>query len=120
MISIQGWDGALRIAYGELSFDQQKEALQTWVRRTHLPMRFVDVVIFHFVRHLLLAPAIKNEWIKRAIDLTIDTGDRSLAESLVWTLSRRCGSFPGFLEVAQVLRRSDLKIDRALRENGYA
>ena len=83
-------------------------------------MRFVDVVIFHFVRHLLLAPEIKNEWIKRAIDLTIDTGDRSLAESLVWTLSRRCGSFPDFLEVAQVLRRSDLKIDRALRENGYA
>lgn len=120
LVSIERWSGALRIAYRELSFDQQRALLTIWLARPELPTRFVNVVIFYFVRYLLLSPELREEWIRRAIGLSVATRDHSLTESLVWVLGRKCDSFHNFLEVAQALRRSNGMIDRALRENGYA
>ena len=46
LVQVQRWDEALRIAYGELSFDQQREVVQRWLEQAQLPLRFADVVVF--------------------------------------------------------------------------
>ena len=116
-VKLKYWEGHLRTAFYALrDVDLQAAVLQRWVESPLEDVRFVDVVIFRFIRHSHLYTPIGDAWIRTAIELAEQTKDWSLVETLVWTLGRSISEHQAFASLARELSQQSPSILKALNE----
>lgn len=116
-VKLQYWDGHLRMAFHAMSDPGlQASVLQHWLDFPLEDVRFVDVVIFYLIRHGCQHAPVGQAWIKAAVALAERTKDRSLVESLVWTLRRSISDHPSFASLARELGQQSPSISKALNE----
>ena len=116
-VKLQYWEGHLRMAFYCLGDHAlQAAVLRRWVEAPLEDVRFVDVIIFHLIRHGHLRTPVGDAWIKAAIEMAERTEDRSLVESLVWTLRRSISDHSTFASLARELSQQSPSILKALNE----
>ena len=95
------WYDALDVALfhlrdrGELGF-----VLDDWVRRPAVPARILDLVLFRHARYGYPCERIADLWIDRCLEMSADTGDEGLVESLILSCPERVGADPRALRAA--------------------
>jgi len=116
-LKLQYWEGHLRMAFFCMrDADLQATVLQRWLESPLEDVRFVDVVMFYLIRHGHLRAPVGDAWVKAAIAMAERTKDRSLVESLVWTLRRSISDHPSFAALARELSQQSPSILKALNE----
>lgn len=116
-VKLQYWEGHLRMAFYVMRDpDLQASVLQRWLESPFDDVRFVDVVIFYLIRHGHMHTPIGDGWIKAAVALAERTKDRSLVETLVWTLRRTIADYASFASLARELGQRSPSISKALNE----
>lgn len=95
------WYDALDVALfhlrdrGELGF-----VLEDWVRRPTVPARILDLVLFRHARYGYPSERLADLWIDRCLEMSADTGDEGLVESLILSCPERVGADPRALRAA--------------------
>lgn len=116
-VKLQYREGHLRMAfYAMRDPDLQSSVLQRWLESLLDDVRFVDVVIFHLIRHGHPHTPTWDAWIKATVALAERTRDWSLVESLVWTLRQSIADYPSFANLARELGQQSPSIAKALNE----
>jgi hypothetical protein len=116
-VKLQYWEGHLRMAFHAVRDpDLQASVLQRWLESPLKDVRFVDVVVFYLIRHGHLHAPVGDAWVKAAVALAEHTKDRSLVESLIWSLGRSIANYPTFASLARELGQQSPSIAKALNE----
>jgi len=112
-MGLPGWQGALEIAVGDLSFGAAI-VLEAWLKQAGRNLRFDDVVLFRLVRRLSEGHPLRESWVRTLLPLAIERRDASLVESLLLVLGKRSFDFPELLPAAVELSRSYGRMERVL------
>jgi hypothetical protein len=87
LTSLPGWDGALQIAVRDLPFPGQASSLlESWLVKADQNLRFFDLVLYKFVRHLPEGHPVRAKWLTKSIAIATHTHDFSIVESVILTL----------------------------------
>jgi hypothetical protein len=89
------WYDALDVALFHLrDRGQLGHALEDWVRRPAVPPRILDLVLFRHARYGYPCERLADLWIDRCLEMSADTGDEGLVESLILSCPERVGADP--------------------------
>jgi hypothetical protein len=90
------------------------EVLDSWIAFLPGHYRIADAIIFYVVREGLPSESVRVEWLRRAEEMALESGDASLIESLVYALGPNLGAHVDLLRAANRHRRGHAPLDRAL------
>jgi hypothetical protein len=116
LLSVQNWDGYVRIAYFELkSYGLQERVLTSWLSQAQASASFADFVLFRFIRYLPSRELIRRQWISGCLDLALRSRHSSLVESLLWTLQESANQHPRLVELARELEQNYPSLTKPLQ-----
>jgi len=114
LIEIEGWCDALKIAFYDLSMSSRSELLREWLKVSNEKIRFIDVILFHFVRYLKLDEDLYHLWIEKCLDVARRTYDFSLIESLALVLENDLNKYTEIYQQAVKYAESSSQMRRVL------
>jgi hypothetical protein len=102
-ITIPDWDDAVRVAFLHLRWPGQRErVLNAWLAQPDAPVRFLDVALYHIVRHYGDCD-LRRRWIATCVERALATRSGSLTESLIWTVRTGISAESRLLDLASQL-----------------
>jgi hypothetical protein len=75
--------------------------LEDWVRRTDVPTRILDLVLFRHARYGFPDERLADLWIDRCLEASCESADEGLVESLILSCPERVGADPRALQAAR-------------------
>lgn len=116
LTSYAKWDDAIVIAVRTLPLSSQViSLLEAWLSRAIENVRFFDVVLFKFVRHLPEKYTIKEQWITKGISIAVRTKDFSLTESLILILRDKAVQHEQLIQLAKQFAADSKQMRRVLK-----
>ena len=91
------------------------QVLESWMARLTGHYRVADAVTFYVVREGRPSERVRVEWLRRAEEMALESGDPSLLESLVYAYLPSVSAHADLLRAAKANRRGHAALDRALR-----
>ena len=91
--------------------------LEAWLRRAGQNVRFDDVVLYRFARHLE-SNDLRARWVETLIPVATELNDFSLIESLILTLGSDAARYPTLVAAAVALAAGSHQMQRVLRNSG--
>lgn len=125
LVEMPGWDETLRLALDDIRKAELMDRILTaWLPQLDRHIRLADVILFHYVRRgAIYAPMsvdVLQQWREKCIDLAVQTGNESLAESLICTV----GNYKNYPALDAVVRelagRGFQRVVVALRRQCHA
>jgi len=112
---IDNWRGALTIAFIDLPFSLQTEAiLESWFSKIRANIDFTDLVLFKIVKYFPSEHQIRKKWISECINIALEKKYFSLVESLILVLGKDTFNYPELLELGKELAASSDQMKRVL------
>ncbi len=115
---LPNWQDALIIAITDLPLLQQAEdVLEAWLPKISDHVALADLILYKIVRYMRKDNATRNNWIKRCIDIAINSRNFSLIESLLLVLRREAWNHRKLIAIAKEYSYSSAQMDRVLRNS---
>ncbi len=115
LMELNNWKDALLIAVFDLPFMvQREEVLKEWIPVSTNNLNFTDYIVFKVVGLLPRNNKTRQQWIRKCIDIAVDTRDFSLTESLILVLRDEAKKYPRLLEIANEYAKTSGQMKRVL------
>jgi len=115
IVSITGWQNALLIAIFDLPLSQIERVLNSWLSKWTGHLSFIDFALYKIVRSLPKGNETRNRWIANCADLSLDTKNFSLTESLILVLREDALNYPDIIAIAEGYAKTSAQMRRVLR-----
>src|SRR5208337_145435 len=106
---------ALLIAIFDLPLSQIERVLNSWLSKWTGHLSFIDFALYKIVRSLPKGNETRNRWIANCADLSLDTKNFSLTESLILVLREDALNYPDIIAIAEGYAKTSAQMRRVLR-----